>query len=466
MGCGTAIVLFGDFEGDVGDDCRVPPPVKKEDAPRTILHVDMDAFYVSVEMRRHPELIGQPVVVGGSGSRGVVAAANYEARRYGVFSAMSSSKARGLCPQAVFLDGDHAHYAAVSASVMAIFRDFTPLVEPLALDEAFLDVGGAIHLFGSGREIGWRIKGRIEDDLGLPCSVGVAASKFIAKLASKQAKPVVTPERVLSGEGVSVIEPGEELAFLHPLGVRSLWGVGPATFKKLDRLGMRTVGDLLTLDNETLERAVGRSLGRHLHDLARGIDNRPVETDRQVKSVGREETFSHDIVDSEVLHHELVRLADDVASRLRAQGLAARTVTLKVRFSDFETITRSHTPPAPVSSAPALVRALDPLLATLAISRGIRLIGVSGSGLVQPSEQLSLLDVLGSKQDSTVDDVQRAWAPASTAIDEIRSKFGIQAIGPGSSGISRRGESLATPWGPRAPDSDGEPGDEGSRNPF
>lgn len=433
-------------------------------AHRAILHVDMDAFFVSVEMRRHPELIGQPVVVGGSGSRGVVAAANYEARRFGVFSAMSSSKARRLCPQAVFLDGDHVLYSEVSAAVMSVFRDFTPLVEPLALDEAFLDVGGSIHLFGSGRDIGWKIKERIEGDLNLACSVGVATSKFIAKLASKKAKPIVTADRILPGEGVSVIEPGQELAFLHPLPVRSLWGVGPATFQKLDRLGLQTVGDLLTLESTTLERALGRALGRHLHDLARGVDNRPVETDRLVKSVGREETFSHDIAESEPLRREVVRLADDVASRLRALGVAARTVTLKVRFGDFETITRSHTPATPISSAPALVRALDPLLADIAVSRGIRLVGVSGSGLVEPTGQMSLLEELGSSPGITVDDVERAWAPASSAIDEIRHKFGAQAIGPGSAVVSQRRPSSASPWGRRAPEP--ESGASESENPF
>lgn len=430
---------------------------------RTILHVDMDAFYVSVEMRRHPELVGQPVVVGGSGSRGVVAAANYEARRFGVFSAMSSTTARRLCPQAVFLDGDHALYAKVSASVMSIFGDFTPLVEPLALDEAFLDVAGSVHLFGNGREIGWKIKNRIADELNLACSVGVATSKFMAKLASKQAKPIVTGERVLAGEGVWVIQPGDELSFLHPLPVRSLWGVGPATFKKLDRLGMQTVGDLATLDLATLERSVGRSLGRHLHDLARGIDNRPVENDRLVKSVGREETFSHDLNEIDLVRREVVRLADDVATRLRAQGVAARTVTLKVRFSDFETITRSHTPSAPISSAPALVRALDPLLTDVPMNRGVRLVGVSASGLVEPSEQLSLLTELGESPGSTVDDVERAWAPASSAIDEIRHKFGAQAIGPGSAVVSRSSDAPSTRWGPGRPVVDDAPADETGR---
>lgn len=412
---------------------------------RTILHVDMDAFFVSVEMRRRPELRGRPVVVGGSGSRGVVAAANYEARRFGVFSAMSSSKARRLCPDAIFLDGDHALYSTVSAQVMAIFRDITPLVEPLALDEAFLDVGGALHLFGSGHDIGTLIRRRVLDELELPCSVGVASSKFISKLASKSAKPVIRNGRVVPGVGVAVVEPGRELEFLHPLPIRSLWGVGPATFAKLDRLGMRTVGDLVALDAPTLERALGQALGRHLHDLARGIDDRPVESERQIKSIGREETFAHDVVDRDVLYADVVRLADDVASRLRGHGSAARTVVLKIRFGDFETITRSHTPPTPVTAAAALVRVVEPLLDGVPLHRGVRLIGISVSGLVPPTGQLSLLADLDSEP-VTVDDVERAWAPASGAIDEIRHKFGPSAIGPGSAVVTSR---RSTPWGPR-----------------
>lgn len=419
---------------------------------RTILHVDMDAFFVSVEMRRRPELRGRPVVVGGSGSRGVVAAANYEARRFGVFSAMSSAKARRLCPDAVFLDGDHGLYSTVSAQVMAIFRDITPHVEPLALDEAFLDVGGAVHLFGSGREIGTLIRRRVLEELELPCSVGVASSKFIAKLASKSAKPLIRNGRVFPGEGVMVIEPGRELEFLHPLPIRALWGVGPATFAKLDRLGMRTVGDLVALDVATLERAIGQALGRHLHALARGIDDRPVESERRIKSIGREETFAHDIVDRQVLRADLVRLADDVASRLRGHGMAARTVVLKVRFGDFETITRSHTPATPVSAAPALVRVIEPLLDGVPIHRGVRLVGISVNGLVPPTGQLSLLADLEAEP-ITVEDVERVWAPASGAIDEIRHKFGTSAIGPGSSMVAPR---RSTPWGPRRTDQPSE----------
>ncbi|MFN5605203.1 MAG: DNA polymerase IV, partial [Actinomycetes bacterium] len=293
--------------------------------PRTILHVDMDAFYVSVEMRRHPELAGRPVVVGGSGARGVVAAANYEARRYGVFSAMSSSKARRLCPDAVFLAGDHSLYAEVSRQVHGIFADFTPHIEPIALDEAFLDVSGSRNLFGDGTSIGHLIRNRITDELDLPCSVGVAASKFIAKLASKRAKPVVTSTGIQPGPGVLEIAPGTELEFLHPLPIQALWGVGPVTFAKLDRIGVRRVGDLVDLGRDALEVAVGRSAGRHLFELANGIDHRPVESTRDVKSISHEETFAADLTDRESIRIEVVRLADAVATRLRRHGSAART---------------------------------------------------------------------------------------------------------------------------------------------
>jgi len=418
---------------------------------RTILHVDMDAFYVSVEMRRHPELAGQPVVVGGAGSRGVVAAANYEARRFGVFSAMSSSKARRLCPHAVFLPGDHAHYAEVSREVHGVFADFTPHIEPLALDEAFLDVTGSRHILGTGVEIGWRIKDRIRDELALDCAVGVAASKFIAKLASKRAKPVVGASGVSPGIGVLEVVQGSELDFLHPLPVQALWGVGPATFAKLERLGVRTVGDLVVLGRDALEAAVGRAHGRHLFDLANARDERPVETDRGVKSIGHEETFSHDLVDHASMRAEVVRLADAVAGRLRAHGVAARTIQLKVRYSNFETITRSTTPGSALATGPAIVAAIEPLLDKIDPAVGVRLIGVSGSGLVEPVEQLSLLDMIPDGQENEARssvDVNRVWAPASHAVDEIREKFGRDAIGP-ASGMRRDRPGLPgdNPWG-------------------
>lgn len=423
----------------------VRPEPRKVAHDRTILHVDMDAFYVSVEMRRHPELRGQPVVVGGSGSRGVVAAANYEARRFGVFSAMPSSRARRLCPHAVFLPGDHTHYMDVSRQVMAIFEEFTPVIEPIALDEAFLDVSGTVHLFGSGPTIGHRIRDRVNQELDLPCSVGVATTKFIAKLASKKAKPSFTGDQVRPGAGVFEVESGHELDFLWPLPVSDLWGVGPATLAKLERVGVRTVADMAALEPEVLERIVGQANGRHLHDLAWGRDHRSVIVEREAKSIGREETYARDLHDVDEIHTELVRLCDDVASRVRAADGAARTVTLKVRWSTFETVTRSVTPGTPLSTGPGMVHVLEPVLAALDRRGGIRLLGVSASGLCESVEQLSLLDEVGASEAVTASDQNRAWTPASRAIDEIRERFGRSAIAPGS--IVRRSP-RSSPWGP------------------
>ncbi|MGA1244754.1 MAG: DNA polymerase IV [Ilumatobacteraceae bacterium] len=429
---------------------------------RTILLVEMDAFYVSVELRRHPELRGRPVVVGGSGSRGVVAAANYEARRFGVFSAMPSSRARRLCPQAVFLPGDHALYAEVSEEVHQIFEDVTPLVEPIALDEAFLDVTGARSLFGDGESIGHLIRRRISDELDLRCSVGVATSKFVAKLASKGAKPRVTPRGVEDGPGVLVVEPGRERDFVSPLPVEALWGVGPATLARLERLGVRRVSDLAALPDGVLERSVGPAHGRHLASLARAEDDREVVPHRAAKSIGNEETFAHDLVTVDEIRREVVRLCDHVAARLRRHGRSARTVTLKIRFSTFETITRSVTPTRAVNTSPGMMSVLDPIVSDIArglsSSIGVRLLGVSTSQLVEPSSQLSLFDGFDTTDGPSVDidAIENRWEPASRAIDAIRERFGKSAIGPaGSLGRSDRHE--GTPWGPeRLPEDGGD----------
>ena len=424
---------------------------------RTILHVDMDAFYVSVELRRHPELRGQPVVVGGSGSRGVVAAANYEARRFGVYSAMPSVRARRLCPHAVFLPGDHALYAEVSRQVHRIFEDVTPLVEPIALDEAFLDVTGARSLFGDGETIGRHLRDRIGRELELDCSVGVATSKFVAKLASKVAKPRVTPTGVEAGIGVLVVPPGGERDFVAPLPVSALWGVGPATLTKLERLAVRTVADLAALRQNVLERAVGVAHGRHLAALARAEDDRDVVPDRPAKSIGNEETFSRDLLTMDEARRELVRLADSVAARLRDHGWSARTVTLKVRYSTFETITRSVTPGVSLSTAPAIVAAVTPALteivAGLAPPIGIRLLGVSVTQVGETATQMSLFDgILGAAEGGDVPDdiarIERRWDPASRAIDAIRDRFGRGAIG-SAGGLGGRPSDQPSPWGPR-----------------
>lgn len=416
-----------------------------DEAGATILHVDMDAFFVSCELIRRPGLRGRPVVVGGGGDRGVVAAASYEARAYGIHSALPSSRARRLCPHAVFLDGDHAYYRAVSERVMAIFGSFTPLVEPLSLDEAFLDVSGARRLHGSPRRIAEAIRHLVLNQEGLTCSVGVAPNKFLAKLATEEAKPKASVAGPVPGLGVKVVAPGRELGFLHPLPVSALWGVGPATLAKLERLGVRTVGDLAALPVEAVAATLGTGAGRHLAALSRGIDDRTVEPERVPKSVGHEETFAHDHHHRASLERELVKLADATASRLRGHDLAGRTVTLKVRFGDFRTITRSTTVASPISSGPVLARMVKALLADVDPSPGVRLIGVSVSKLsVGSARQLSLDDAaVGS------------WDDADEAVDRIRSRFGADAVGPaalaGHDGIEvkRRGDQQ---WGPTGPE--------------
>jgi DNA polymerase-4 len=418
---------------------------------RAILHVDMDAFFVSVELLDRPELRGRPVVVGGTGNRGVVAAANYEARVYGVFSAMPTARARRLCRHAVFLPGNHERYAEVSSRVMAIFRSFTPLVEPISLDEAFLDVTGARRAIGDGPTIGRAIRRRVLDEEGLTCSVGVATSKLVAKLASEAAKPRVTPRGPVDGEGVVVVGPGREAAFLHRLPARALWGVGPKTLARLERVGVHTIRDIAALPVGTLVGVLGEAHGRHLHALASGSDERPVVADQKPKSIGHEETFPRDVRDPGRLRHEVVRMADGVASRLRRSGLAGRTVTLKLRFGDFRTITRATTLPAAVDDAPAIARAANELLAMVDVASGVRLLGVAATGLTADgARQLSFDEMLGAGS-PTGPAVAASWREASVAIDDIRERFGDAAIGPASAvgrqgiRVKRRGDD---PWGP------------------
>jgi DNA polymerase-4 len=403
----------------------------------------MDAFFVSVELRRHPELMGKPVVVGGAGPRGVVAAASYEARRFDVHSALPSSIARRRCPHAVFLQGDHEHYTEVSRQVKAVFDRYTPLVEPLSLDEAFLDVTGSRALFGPAEEIAHALRGAIRTELDLGCSVGVASNKFFAKLASVDAKPRATRAGVEPGPGVAVIDRAEESEYLQRLPIRRLWGVGPATAKKLEAIGVATAGDLARLDEMLLVAKLGPGLAAHLGALARGDDDRPVEPDREAKSISHEETFATNRHTNAELQRELVRLADGVARRLRAADLGARTLTLKLRFDDgFTTITRSATSPHPTDLAPEIVSVLGPVLADLDVSPGIRLLGVAASNLGPAHRQLTLDDL---------DDKSPDWSSASGAVDEIRERFGAAAIGPASNlesdglRVTRKG---GQQWGP------------------
>jgi DNA polymerase-4 len=410
-------------------------------APRTILHVDMDAFYASVEQLRRPELRGKPVIVGAPGARGVVAAASYEARVFGIHSAMSSVRAQRLCPQAVFVAGDHEHYGEISKRVMAIFGEVTPLVEALSLDEAFLDVSGALRLFGDGAAIGARIRARVLEQEGLHCSVGVAPSKFLAKLASEAAKPRIGRRGPEPGLGVKVVAPGEELAFLRPLPVQALWGVGPKTLERLHARGITTVAQLADLDERDAQDLLGGANGTHLWHLANARDERAVVPHQRAKSIGHEETFARDHHSLETLHHELVRLGDSVATRLRGAGMAGRTISIKVRFNDFRTITRSITVPTAVDTGPDVIRAADGLLRRIDPTPGVRLLGIHVSQLSEQSaRQLSLDDVEAP-----------SWDDATEAVDAIRAKFGSDAIvpatlaGPEGIRIKRRGDQQ---WGP------------------
>jgi DNA polymerase-4 len=411
----------------------------------TILHLDMDAFFVGVELLDHPELRGRPVVVGGEGERGVVAAASYEARRYGVHSAMASVRARRLCPDAVFLPGRHGRYQEVSVRVMEVLRSVTPLVEPLSLDEAFLDVAGSRRLHGEPAAIAAHLRAQIAEQEQLSCCVGVARTKTLAKLASQAAKPVARPDGVRPGPGVLVVEPDAEHEFLRPLPVKALWGVGPATLEKLQRLGVATVADLADLPRASVQAAVGAAAGGQLHDLANAVDDRPVEPDQRMKSIGHEETFARDRHGLDELLPEAVRLAESVATRLRAAGVGGRTVTIKVRFTDFRTVTRSVTVPSPVDTGPEVARAAKELLTVLDPTAGVRLLGVHVSGLTEDTSRQLVLALDGEQ------DGDERWSRATEAIDDVRRRFGVDAIAPavqaqgGRVRVDRRG---AQPWGP------------------
>ena len=402
----------------------------------------MDAFFVAVETLDDPSLAGKPVIVGGAGDRGVVASCNYEARAYGVHSAMPSTRARRLCPHAVFVAGHYDRYVEESKKINEIFNEFTPLVEGISIDESFLDVTGSLRLFGDGAAIAHAIRAALNDRLRLSSSVGVAPTKFIAKLASEAAKPKASVRGAVPGKGVVVVAPGEELAFLHPLPIDALWGVGPATGERLRRLGVSTIGDLAEIPLASLIGAVGKAVGQHLHELAWARDARAVEPERAMKSIGHEETYPTDHHDPAVLHREAVRMADAVAARLRKHDLAGRTITIKVRFHDFATITRSHSLPAAVDEGPAIARVAAALLEHVDVSAGVRLFGVSVSNLVAgAARQLSLDDVADAA----------AWTATTQAIDAVRDRFGPDAVGPAAivtdAGlkVKKRGEQQ---WGP------------------
>jgi DNA polymerase IV len=389
-----------------------------------ILHIDMDAFYASVEIRDNPRLAQLPVVVGGSADgRGVVSTANYLARKFGIHSAMPAAQAKRLCPQAVFIRPRMAHYAAVSQQIRGIFHSFTDLVEPLSLDEAFIDVTGSQALFGDAVSIARRIKQRIRDEVGLTASAGVAPNKYLAKVASDLEKP----------DGLVVVDPAAIHSFLDPLPVSRVWGVGAQTQKKLEALGAHTIGQLRALPLEILKLSFGVN-SEHFWRLARGLDTRAVVPDRDAHSISHETTFSVDISDAEALRAWLLDLTDDVARRLRHYQLVGRTVQLKLRYSNFETITRSRTLAEPTHVTEVIARVASELFLANSrdIQRGIRLIGVGVSQLgTKGPVQLSLFDQPATEKSKRID----------KALDEIRDKFGKLALSRGSSLRTKKNQS-------------------------
>jgi DNA polymerase-4 len=383
-----------------------------DDAGCHILLVDKDAFYASVEIRDRPELAAAPVVVGASGGRGVVLSASYPARAFGVRSAMPVTRARRLCPQAVFVPPRHDIYAAVSREVMAIFRSFTPQVEPLALDEAFLDVSGALRRVGPPVAIASLIREQVAEQQGITCSVGVATSKFVAKIASAGCKP----------DGLLVVPSGGVLAFLHPLPVAALWGVGERTGQLLARLGLRTIGDIAGTPLASLQRELGVAHGSHLSALAWGRDERSVVPHVPEKSIGAEETFASDIDDPGLIRRELLRLSERTARGLRSSGCVARTVVVKLRLANFTTMTRSRTLAEPTDVARTIHEIACALYEGAGLDRArLRLVGVRVTGLVPAADAATQL-MLGERP--------TAWREAERAVDKIARRFGTDAVRP------------------------------------
>lgn len=376
----------------------------------TILHVDMDAFYASVAEKDNPKLKGKAVVVG-AGRRGVVSAANYEARKFGIRAAMPVYKAKALAPHAIFISPDMARYEEVSKSVMSIFHDITPLVEPISLDEAFLDVTGARRLLGNGPTIAKLIRARVEQKEGITCSVGIAHNKFIAKIASNQCKP----------NGLLEIDPEKVLEFLHPLAAKEIWGVGPKTNEQLAKMGLQTVGDIANTPRSTLIRVLGQASGSSLYELAWGRDYRDVEIEHIEKSISSSETFDQDIDSQEEILKEFLRLTERSVERMREKGFAAGTISIKVRFTDFKTISRSKTVDLPITGTQEIFEVVKNLYLGLNLEKVlIRLIGVSLDSLVEDEEINQM--VLGQRTSG--------WQQADKAVDRIKNKFGSASLRP------------------------------------
>jgi len=385
-----------------------------DDEGCSILHVDMDAFFALASLLSRPELKGTPVIIAGGGNRGVVLSATYEARAFGVAAAMPIARARRMCPQATVVAPDHARYERISRAVMAVFASVTPIVEPLSLDEAFLDVSGARRRLGTPRQIGQWIRDTIADEQGITCSVGVATTKFIAKLASGLAKP----------DGLLVVPEAEVVGFLHQLPVGALWGVGDRTEEVLQRLGLRTVADIAHTPVDTLRRALGDNAGPALYALAWGQDSRPVMPIRRERSIGADETFSFDVDDPAYIHRVLLKLSDRTAARVRAAGMVGRTISIKVRFSDFTTITRSKTLRDPTDVSRDIYSTARALFDGLGLQRArLRLVGVRVEGLMD-SDHAPIQGLL--------DEPDHGWRDADRAVDQASARFGVGAVRPAS----------------------------------
>ncbi|ASY09473.1 DNA polymerase IV [Candidatus Nanopelagicus limnes] len=376
----------------------------------TILHVDMDAFYASVAEKDNPKLKGKAVVVG-AGRRGVVSAANYEARKFGIRAAMPVYKAKALAPHAIFISPDMARYEEVSIEVMKIFEEVTPLVEPISLDEAFLDVTGSKRLLGSGRQIADLIRRRVEEQEGITCSVGISHNKFIAKIASNHCKP----------NGVLEIDPEKVLDFLHPLAAKEIWGVGPKTNEQLMKMGLLTVGDIANTPRSTLIRVLGQASGSSLYELAWGRDYRDVETEHIEKSISASETFDLDLDSQEEILKEFLRLTERGVERMREKAFATNTISIKVRFADFKTISRSKTVDLPITGTQEIFEVVKNLYLSLNLDRVlIRLVGISLDSLVEDEDVKQL----------TLGERATGWRQADKAIDRIKGRFGAGSLRP------------------------------------
>jgi DNA polymerase-4 len=385
---------------------------KGDDTDCNILHIDMDAFFASVEVRENPRLRDKQVIVGFDGNRGVVLSATYEARKLGVHSAMPMSRALRLAPDAIVVEPDHEKYSEVSENVMAIFESITPLVQPLSVDEAFLDISGAQKLMGTPTQIGEVIRARVSDEQGITCSVGVAPTMFVAKLATNFAKP----------DGLHVVPADKVIEFLHPLPIGALWGVGEKTAEQLSRLGLVCVADIANTPVKTLARVIGQAAAEHLYELAWGRDPRIVTPNQAEKSIGAERTFDSDLDDPELLHAEFLDLSNKVAKRLRAAEYFARTITIKVRFADFTSVTRSKSLSSSTDLATEIYTTSKSLFDAMQLQRArVRLVGVRATGLVPASESAVQLEF--SQRDS-------GWREAEHAIDQVSQKFGNSAVKP------------------------------------